>query len=104
MRRKPGGRLTHLTKLMEGNGVGEALTSLVPATSSESGRMRLASFMVTVKKVMKESQTFGIVDPRPAYIAGTFKLTDQPYPMSLSTAQRRALLLGVGRTLPIRSP
>jgi hypothetical protein len=40
---------THLTKLIEGKGVGEALASLVPATRSESGRMMLASFIMTLE-------------------------------------------------------
>lgn len=83
-------RWNYLTKLMEGNGVGEALTSLVPATRSERGRMRLASFIVTVRKMMKENQTLGDVDPMPAYIAERYSLAYQSRPTSLSTARKRA--------------
>jgi hypothetical protein len=44
---------THLTKLIEGKGAGEALTRLLPASRRERGRMRLESFMVIMRARVK---------------------------------------------------
>jgi hypothetical protein len=44
---------THLTKLIEGKGAGEALTRLPPASRRERGRMRLESFMVIMRACVR---------------------------------------------------